>query len=207
MSRGRYRVGGKYASEGKWKRTLERARDQVARWGREYARAVRLKESARKPKTRAKWVRVARAARKRYDVALAKRSKLERQGTRVPRGREVEITHTTKGGTPRGKKRGGRVTRDTRKLQLKIRVQPAPGMTLAEVEGVLEDLASEERTRVPKGMTIQFADWRKGTGGKANRGRAVPPDVLKALREFWPAITHEFTTHGRRVVAPKGRKS
>lgn len=202
----RYRVGGRFASEGKWKGALERARDQVARWGRTYARAVWYRDHSRKAATRAKWTREARAARRRYDVALGKRARLERQGQRVPKGREVEITHTTKGGTPRGKRRGARVTRDTRKLQLKIRVQPAPGMTLAEVEGVLEDLASEERTRVPRGMTIRFADWRKGAGGTANKGRAVPPDVLKALREFYPAIVHETTKHGRRVLSPRRKK-
>ncbi len=199
----RFRVRGKFASEGRWRTSLETARAQVGKWGRVIARASSLRDTARKAKTRTKHERTIRAARKRYNAALIKRNALERQGQKVEKGREVEVTHTTKGGTPRHKRRGARVTKDVRKLQLKLRVKPGPNMTLAEIDGVLEDLASGARRKVPKGMTIRFADWRKGTGVNAGRGRIVTPDVLAALRAFYPAIIHETTKHGTKTLTPR----
>lgn len=103
-----------------------------------------------------------------------------------------------------GRKRGRRRL-DTRPLQLKIRITARRGLIRSRED--LIDLIDHVREThdVPKGVTIHWIDWRKGTGGQADGGR-ITNEIAEALEKFWLAIAHEDTKILAARLASKGRE-
>lgn len=94
--------------------------------------------------------------------------------------------------------------RDTRPLQLKIRVVARKGLIESEADlmNVIEQVAL---TRfVPLGVRILWLDWKKGEGGEANEGR-ITEDLATELRAFWNAINGKGTTTDFAVLPPAPR--
>jgi len=91
-------------------------------------------------------------------------------------GTELELTATTRGGTPKGK--GGAGVRDPRVLHLKIRVIVQRPMTAQTALALLDRVASGERGG--SGVRVEGIDWAKGRAS----GEASGDDVAR----FYGAI-------------------
>jgi len=111
--------------------------------------------------------------------------------------------------------------KDPRPLQIKIRVTARKGLIRSQ-EDLIAILQQTVATRVvPDGVVIDWIDWQKGTGGKANSGR-IERDLADQLEAFWFAIAHEDSevalkkvaatrraskpSRGRKPKSPKGRR-
>lgn len=83
--------------------------------------------------------------------------------------------------------------RDTRPLQLKIRVVARKGIIESEAD-LLNVIEQAALTRfVPEGVRILWIDWKKGEGGEASEGH-ITEDLASELRAFWNAINGKKTT-------------
>lgn len=94
--------------------------------------------------------------------------------------------------------------RDTRPLQLKIRVLARPGIIESEAD-LLNVIEQAALTRfVPEGVRILWIDWKKGEGGEANEGH-ITEDLASELRAFWNAINGQKTTLDVKEIPPAPR--
>lgn len=100
--------------------------------------------------------------------------------------------------------KGGRKI-DPRPLQLKIRISARKGLIQTR-EDLLDLIESAIATHeVPEGVVIRWIDWKKGTGGKVRSGH-IEEEVVKALEEFWLAVSHQDAKVRAARLEAKGRE-
>jgi hypothetical protein len=175
---------GKFISESKWRRERAAAEKKANRYGREARRAFKNRERARSPETREKWDKMMRKAMGKQRAVLGTRTKLERQGRLIPRGRLVEISLLTK----------YRTKRKLRYLKVLVEIVKA-GWTDAELERVVANVIRGRD--VPPGLHFLYADWQKGSGRQARSGRLEGrggAPLADQLRAFLGVLRDDSTT-------------